>query len=269
VTGVQRSRTGLRRPSRAPWIVGAIVVLVALGLAVRWWLRDPWPPPQAPRAEAPVEPAASPTPEPVPVPVADPITDPAQARPLLETLSDDSLYRRALAAAGDPLRRWVVVTDNLAEGVSPRKALPFLAPGKPFTVVRRGGEVLVAPESYARYDAFAAAVSSIDAARAAQAYRRLHGLLEAAYRALGYPDASLDAVTARALRRVAAAPLRDEEIRLRDEGGIYLYADERLEALGDVEKHLLRMGPRNGRAVQAKARELMEALGLPAAEPGR
>jgi len=31
-----------------------------------------------------------------------------------------------------------------------------------------------------------------------------------------------------------------------------------------VEKHLLRMGPRNERLVQAKARELRDALGLPA-----
>jgi len=30
-----------------------------------------------------------------------------------------------------------------------------------------------------------------------------------------------------------------------------------------VEKHLVRMGPRNGRIVQAKARELLAALGLP------
>jgi hypothetical protein len=32
-----------------------------------------------------------------------------------------------------------------------------------------------------------------------------------------------------------------------------------------VEKQLLRMGPFNTRKVQAKARELREALGLPAA----
>jgi len=38
----------------------------------------------------------------------------------------------------------------------------------------------------------------------------------------------------------------------------------RLEALGAAEKQLLRMGPRNARRVQEKARELEAALGLPA-----
>ena len=46
-------------------------------------------------------------------------------------------------------------------------------------------------------------------------------------------------------------------------GAIYLYADAQLESLGPVEKHLLRMGPRNARLLQEKARELRTALGLP------
>jgi hypothetical protein len=46
------------------------------------------------------------------------------------------------------------------------------------------------------------------------------------------------------------------------EGNVYAYSDARLEALGQVEKHLLRMGPRNTRTIQAKAREVEAALGL-------
>jgi hypothetical protein len=42
--------------------------------------------------------------------------------------------------------------------------------------------------------------------------------------------------------------------------GLYAYADPALEALGPVEKHLLRMGPRNARLVQGKAKALREAL---------
>ena len=39
--------------------------------------------------------------------------------------------------------------------------------------------------------------------------------------------------------------------------------EEFLDGFLAVEKHLLRMGPRNTRLVQAKARELLDALGLP------
>jgi len=91
-------------------------------------------------------------------------------------------------------------------------------------------------------------------------------VLQAAYRALGYPGASLDDVTARALRRIAGAPVADKEIVLipAPEGAIWLHADPKLEQLTAVEKHLLRMGPRNEKIVQAKARALLQALGMPA-----
>jgi len=44
-------------------------------------------------------------------------------------------------------------------------------------------------------------------------------------------------------------------------GGGYLFADPRLEELGPVEKHLLRLGPRNALLVQEKARQLLAELG--------
>jgi len=46
---------------------------------------------------------------------------------------------------------------------------------------------------------------------------------------------------------------------------LYVLADPALEALGPVEKHLLRMGPRNARLVKEKAAALQRALALPPA----
>ncbi len=243
-------RTELRRPSRAPWIVLAVAVVIAAGVLL--WLRHrAAPPPAAPIAQSP-----SPTsPE---VPVAPPAATPVA--PTVEGVSDHPLYRRGLKE-GDLERRWAIVTDNLAEGVSPRKALEFLAPSQPFSVVRRGDRIVIAPQSYHRYDAFADAVASVNVPVLVAVYRHLHGAIETAYRSLGYPDASLDAVTVRALRRVASAPVRDVEVPVENVQGVYVYGEPRLEDLGAVEKHLLRMGPRNERLIQAKARELLHALG--------
>ena len=158
----------------------------------------------------------------------------------------------------------MVVTDNLAEGVSPRRQLEFLAPPHPFTAAASGDRMVIAPESYARFDGFAATVATVDAHALASAYRALHPVIEAAYRALGYPGASLDRVTARALRRIAAAPVADGPVAIvrTAPGGPYLLADAGLERLPAVEKQLLRMGPRNTRLLQAKARELLRALRL-------
>ena len=247
-------RSALQAPSRSPWIVLAVVLLAA-GAGLFWYLRRPpaqpapaaTPAAEAPRAETPSGPA--------------PAANAAQVHSLVEAFSPDPRFHRWLLE-NDLVRRWVVVTDNLAEGVSPRRQLGFLAPSRPFSVERRGRREVIAPASYRRYDDFADVVDSVDAQAVARAYRALHPVLEAAYRALGYPDASLDQVTARALRRIEAGPVLHGEVAVVGEDGVYAFADPRLERLGAVEKHLLRMGPRNTRILQAKAREILLALGL-------
>jgi hypothetical protein len=189
------------------------------------------------------------------------------ARPLLEVISANALVR-AWLAEGDPIRRAVVLLANAAEGVVARKLLAPFAPASPFSVEQRGDSAVIAPESYARYDAAADAIDSLDAKAFASAYRRLRGVLESALRELGYPAGSLDRLTVRALHRIEAAQVADGDVWVRNEGGVWLYADPRLERLGELDKQLLRMGPRNERRAQAKARELREALRLPAVASG-
>lgn len=248
-----------QRPKRGI-LIAVVMVAVAVAAVVVLFLRSRS---AAPPAPAPAV-AAAPAP-PAPAPVGPPpVIDAARVRALLDAASANPFYR-GWVAQGDLVRRWVVVTDNLAEGVSPRKQLGFLAPSRPFSVVQRGPKTFIAPESFHRYDDFADAISSVNAQALAAAYRELHGVLEAGYRALGYPNASLDRVTAKALRRIEAVPVTAQDVEVVGEGALYTFADPRLENLGQVERQLLRMGPRNVSLVQQKARELSDALGLGAA----
>ena len=248
-------QTTLKRPGRGPWLLLALAVAAGLGFGLWRFLRGP--PLEQVLAEKPKPAAEAPAQE---AGKAPPPPDAATTRSLLDAVSPHPLVRRGLSE-GDVVRRWAVVTDNLAEGVSPRGQLAFLAPSGPFSVERRGATTVIAPAAYARYDGFADAVASVDAAALSRAYGALHGVLEAAYRALGYPDGSLDRVTARALRRVANAPVPQGEVAVEPiPGGGWAYADPKLEALPQVEKHLLRLGARNARLVQAKARELLALL---------
>ncbi|HTN50808.1 MAG TPA: DUF3014 domain-containing protein [Anaeromyxobacter sp.] len=251
-----------RKLGKGEWAAIGVAAVILGALGVLWLRRGPEPAP--PPAPPPSEPAAAAAPGgPVAPSGPAPALDEARIRELLLAVSTDRLFRKGLEL-GDVVRRWVIVTDNLAEGVSPRKQLDFLVPAQPFSTTTHGGRLVIAPESYARYDAFGDAVATLDAAAFARAYTELKPVLEPAYRALGYPGASLDRVTARALRRLEAAPVRDGPVALEANAGVYLFADGRLEDLGAVEKHLLRMGPRNTRLVQAKARELEKTLGLTA-----
>lgn len=260
---MEEPRTRLRRSNPLPIalvVVGAVAALAFF--AWRFWQRSGAP--EAPSASAP---AAAPAPAEEAPAAAGASVDPATAEGLLAAVSQHELYRRALAE-GDFVRRAAVVVDNLREGVSPRRSLAFLAPAKPFAVVRRGEETVIDPASYARYDAFGDAVASVDVERLASAYRALRGTLDAAYRALGYPGGGLDRAIARGLERFDAVPILDGDVPVRDEEGVFVFEDERLERLTDVEKHVLRMGPRNARLVQTKAREIRSALGLPTTRDG-
>jgi DUF3014 family protein len=268
---MENPRSSLRRSSKAPLVVLVLAVLVAAGLWAnrRFGLREE-PPAPPPATSAGAERGAAVPGAPAPgavtgVPDLGANVGEEEVRALADTLSPSELVRRVLAQ-GDVARRAAVLIDNLAEGASPRRQLEPLRPDRPFSVLRHeGGEAVIDPASYARYDPFADAIASVDARAAAKAYRSLHTVLELAYRALGYPEASLDAVTARALHRIAGAPVAEGDVPVVEREGVFAFRDERLERASQVEKHLLRMGPRNTRLVQAKARELLEALGLPAA----
>jgi hypothetical protein len=252
-----------RRPlSKGEWAAVFVAVLV-VAAAVFVWLRKggaPTPPP-AQTAEAPAQPGTAEEP-------AAPPVSPAQAKTSFAGVSGNATFQRWLGSVDDVVGRWAVVTDNLAEGASPRKALEAVGPKQPFKAVQRAGKTVIAPESYARYDELGEVVSSVDAKAFAGVYRGLHGALQAAYRALGYPTGSLDATTLRALHRLEGAPVSEGEVELTPDRGVYLFADPKLEQLREVEKHLLRMGPRNTRRIQAKAREIEQALALPAEAAG-
>jgi hypothetical protein len=248
-----------RRPlSKGEWAAVVLAVLV-VGSAVWVWLRKPAEPPPPTSQAAETAGQQAPAAEAAPAAVS-----PAQARSSLSAVSSNATFQKWLAGVEDVVARWAVVTDNLAEGVSPRKALEAIGPKQPFRAVERGGKSYIAPESYARYDEFADVVASVDAKALAGAYRGMHGALLAAYRALGFPTGSIDAATLRALHRLEAAPVAQGEVELTPDRGVYQLADPKWEQLREVEKHLLRMGPRNTKLIQAKAREVEQALGLPA-----
>jgi hypothetical protein len=247
---------------RGPGVIIAIVVLVlALGAAAWFALRPaPAPPPPAPvAAQAPDAAVPPPAPDPPLPPVAE---GDARVRAIFGPLSTRPEWTAWLGAA-NLLERASVLLDNLVLDVSPRKQLSFLAPARPFSAAGRGAKLSIDPRSYARYDTIGDVIASIDAKGFARGVRTLYPLLRTAYHGLGYPDRPLDPVLALALKRLIEAPVADGDVLLRKEGGVYRFQDQKLEESGDVEKHLLRMGPRNTRLVQAKAREIAVALELP------
>jgi DUF3014 family protein len=258
--------------STALWLVVALSI-AAIGSATYFVFsrRPPLPPPSnsvptpgAAVADAPPPRSLGGTAEQIEVPPLDQ-SDP-RVRELVRQLSAHPVVAAWLASSG-LVRDFTIVVARIADGTSPARFLMVLRPSSTFRTIERNGQVYIAAQSYERYTPIANAVASIDPAGAARLYATLKPRIQEAYRDLGFPPGlSLDQATERAIVALLDVPVSVEPVRLRPKGIGYAFADERLERLTGAQKHLLRMGPRNVRAIKEKLREIALALGIPSGE---
>jgi superfamily I DNA/RNA helicase len=258
-----------RRPLSWPIAIGVAVVVVAvLGFLIWRWSQQVVEPEQAEEAGPAVE---APAPESAGPETAAPVDLPSLAesdewmRAVVAQLSaHPDLF--AWLATEDLVRRFVVVVDNVSEGVSPRTHLEFLEPEKKFDTREVQSKVIVDDSAYQRYDKIADVIASLDVRGTANLYRSVKPLLQEAYRELGYPNKDFDEALLEAIDTLLRTPVVDEPIELIPKVSSFEFADPKLEELNDAEKHFLRLGPDNLRKVQAKARAIALELGLPQAQ---
>ena len=244
------------------------VIAIALLAVVFFVFRHPKPkaePSPAPLAAAPSSTTPSPSPQ-----VALPSLDESDAfvRQVAAGLSAHPELARWLARTA-LVRTLTVVVVNVAAGETPRPHLDFLAPKQRFLAARRPARLVVPdPAGFAGYDLFGDAIASVDAIVAANAYRTMAPLFEAAYVELGHPEGGFPAALDQAIRALLAVPVLRDDVELVPHAVGFKYADAKLEALTPAQKQFLRIGPRNVRLVQAKVKELAAAL-APAAPAAR
>lgn len=254
-----------RRGGGARWLWLVAMVIAAGGAGWFYWqgrtaeVVPVIPPPVPETTTSTVTTSTLPPPRPDLPPLAE---SDATIEGELRGLGSGPLWEAALGS-GAIVRRIVTATVNVADGESPRDELPFLAPQGKFVARRQGERSVIDPASYARYDAVANVVASIDATAAVKLYREFWPLFDAAYAELGRPDRSWDATLRAAIARLLRVPVTDRPLELVRQVETWALADPVLEDLSVAEKHLLRMGSRNARLVQAKLRELQTALDTP------
>jgi hypothetical protein len=256
-------------------IVIAISILVLLVLG--WALLRPTPelgpePDQAP-APPPEAPADPRLPDPgAPSPLGPPDTELAEPAVELPPLEDsDPFVREQLEPMdlprpwldqGEYVRRLAVLAENASRGVVPRRQLAFLSPNEPFVVTRTEDErILLDPVSYTRYDAYLDRLETIPPDRLAGLLTMLHPLVETALAEVGIHAQPGD-VFAQAVRQVMAVPVLEGDVELIQPAVMYRFADPQLEALPQLHKQLLRMGPENVRRLQAYLGEVAAAMNL-------
>jgi hypothetical protein len=236
---------------RGAWLLLGLVALVGVGIALWNWKQSSQPEKVTPVADAG---AIAPTPA-APVP---PTASVAEGDQLVRQRGSELSSGKELSkwlAEPDILRRLVAAVNLMAEGNSPRAVLGFLSPGGDFEARRRNNQLVATPASYARYDGVAHILTSIDTGAAAKLYLELKPYLDAAYYAIGRPGKSFDNALHEAIGKLVATPIPETQPVLEESGALYVYKDASLEQLSPAQKHLLRTGPVNARAVQGWLKE--------------
>ena len=255
------------------WLI-LLLVLAAIAIAAYvWWTRSS--PPEAlpepaaeatsPAAEAPAVPPPQAAIE-HPLPAPEPPVPGAPELPALET--SDPAVREALGAVLGPrllsdwlvpeamIRRIVITVDNL-----PRESLPIQArivrpvPGA-LQVQGSGDEKMLSTDNYARYTPVLRLVEAVNAHGLAEVYLRFYPLLQAQYRALGYPNAYFNDALVRAIDNLLRTPEIREPIRLVQPKVLYKFEDPSLENLSIGQRMMLRMGPDQ----VARAKQVLRAF---------
>lgn len=155
-------------------------------------------------------------------------------RGLMAELTGSPLLAKWLTSA-DLARQLAALVDGTAAGSLPLRLLAPLRPTGPFSVVERGGRATIAPASYARDDAIAGAIAAPDPAAVARTYRMLAPRLQEAHGELGEASRTFDSALRDGLRRLAETSIPEGPVAVIARGGVYAFADPRLEALSPAQ----------------------------------
>jgi len=208
------------------------------------------------------EPAVAVTSEPEPALVELPRlnnSDSFVAERLQQLQSGASLM--TLLADEQLVRRFVVLVDNVARGTLPQSNLPYreLAAEFPVTTIDENlFELDVA--GYQRFASLIDTLIGIDPEQAMALYRVISPLFQQAYAEIGFRDVNFDDTLRRAIRTVLETEEFDGSLQLIKPSVMYLFADSRLEALSDVQKQLLRIGPENTEKLKTRLRQYLQLL---------
>ena len=254
-----------------PWAVA--IVAAAVAASGVWYVTSRRPPPSTPATNTPASPPATvpPRPEGPLVKAADIDLPPLQqtdpiVRELVGRLSSHPTIAAWLATNG-LIENFTVATLNVAEGRTPARFLPSLAPRERFRTVGSGEELFVDPRNYQRYDLVGDAVSALDSVGTASLYLTLKPRITDAYRELGNPEGDFDRVLERAIGVLLGAPALDDKVAIYPKGVTYAYSDPNLQSLSPAQKQLLRLGPRSAQAVRTKIDEIAALLKLQPQRP--
>ncbi|MDX1677687.1 DUF3014 domain-containing protein [Arsukibacterium sp.] len=273
------------------YYAGLAAVIIVILLALWLLLKPDSEPQQDVMTETPL-PARAEIIEEQPVPPAldelatDPATEPASisepvaevVEPVAEPLpplekSDPVLKQEILKLDWQPglaglintehmVRNVVVTVDNLAQRRLVAKHPVVARLDQPFMTIpgEKSQTYQIDPASYQRFEPYIRLVESVEPAEVLQVLERYQPLFEQAFSELGYPELTFKQRLQQALQQFIAIEPGNVDTTLVRKSVAYTFADPKVEALSDLEKQIIRLGPDNYQRLRDVAKRYLVLL---------
>lgn len=216
--------------------------------------------PAAPTVELEEPDVIAPMPELEEAPEPLDTSDPAIKSALNDIAQDNGDNVNQLLVKEGLLQRFVVSVTNLAnDEMAPNHQL-LTPPEQSFRVYSQAGKQWIDAASYKRYTPYVNMLESFDNDALLSVYNVYKGDIQAKYDEIGDPDTPFNQVLLNAIDQLLDTPEVPVPVEVLSDSVSYTYADERLEALSEPQKQLLRTGPDNMRRIKAKLRELQALI---------
>jgi len=274
-----------QQDKQTPW--GIIAVIIAIVLAILVWLYvsssqkevivEIAPPPIV-KAEVVPEPEPEIIEPEVVVPEVEP--EPVveiEPEPVLPNLDESDAWIQEklptytwrkellkLVINEDMIRRFVVFTDNFAQGNLAYEHSPLIQPSTKFLAneIKNGASSDWKWDESAtrRFTLYVDLLRSFDSETLVQWYFEMKPLIDQAYSELGYPDENFTEVLHDAITKVLDMEIPKDSLDLVRPSVMFRYKDAEVEALDDADKLLLRLGKENLLVIKSVLLEINERL---------
>jgi hypothetical protein len=164
----------------------------------------------------------------------------------------------------DMVRRFVVFTDNFAQGNLAYAHSPLVKPSTKFLANEINNGTTTGwkwnESSTQRFTLYVDLLRSFDSETLVQWYFEMKPLIDQAYAELGYPEDNFTDVLHDAITKVLDMEIPKESLDLVRPSVMFRYKNEQVEALDDADKLLLRLGKENLLVIKSVLLEINERL---------
>jgi hypothetical protein len=164
----------------------------------------------------------------------------------------------------DMVRRFVVFTDNFAQGNLAYAHSPLVKPNTKFLANEINNGTTTDwkwnESATQRFTLYVDLLRSFDSETLVQWYFEMKPLIDQAYAELGYPEDNFTDVLHDAITKVLDMEIPKESLDLVRPSVMFRYKSEEVEALDDADKLLLRLGKENLLVIKSVLLEINERL---------